>query len=556
MIDDKSPQHSKIGFVWIVGAGPGDPGLITLRGRQCIASADVIVYDFLSNHVLLEHARPDAELICVGKHIGKRTIDQEKINEILVRLALNGKKICRLKGGDPFVFGRGGEEALHLAEAGVPYDIVPGVSSAIAVAAYAGIPVTQRGVSSSIHIITGHEDPAKPEPGVDWNAIAKLTGTLVFLMGRKNLAQIAARLLRGRWEPTTPAAVISNGTLPHQRTVVGTLNNIAKLADEAETPSPAVLVVGSVVSLRRRLKWFEDKPLLGRAIVLTWSTQRNRKLAAALTDMGAEVIQAPLTRIEFLARSASMRSAVESLRRVNWIIFTNANSVEAFWTGLENAGKDARALAKTKIAAMGAAAAERLAKYGIRADLIPKKQAQEGLLQAFAETNAAMGKNILLPRPESSYSTLAEGLRGLGARVVEVAAYRMVPDKESQANVIEHIEKGADDLVMFSSSSAVRAFVESAPSELHNALEEIPAAASGAATADALIDMGITPRFIIEDSSAQALKSAILEHFRKTRQRESTKHINASEQASQEDIRKAFFFTSLFSTQEELAVRI
>ncbi|MCX5759886.1 MAG: uroporphyrinogen-III C-methyltransferase, partial [Candidatus Hydrogenedentes bacterium] len=346
---------SSKGLVWLVGGGPGDPGLITVKGLRCIVEADCLVYDSLCNPVLLDHARPDAERIYVGKRAGRHAMPQEEINEVLRRKAQEGKRVCRLKGGDPFVFGRGGEEASHLHKHGVRFEIVPGVTSAIAVPAYAGIPVTHREMTTSLRIITGHEDPSKPSSGLDWAEIAASQATLVFLMGVQNLRHIAARLIEHGRSCDTPAAVIADGTLPTQRTVVATLETIASSVAEAGLTPPAVLVVGEVASLRGELNWFENKPLFGRTIVVTRARTQASELAAALESLGAEVISAPVIRTESLADSEPMRKAAREAGRADWIVFTSVNGVDAFLDALINENMDVRALAKVRLAAIGPA---------------------------------------------------------------------------------------------------------------------------------------------------------------------------------------------------------
>ncbi len=498
------------GVVWLVGAGPGDPGLLTLKGRHCIAEADVIVYDYLSNPALLAHARADAEIIYAGKQAARHAMEQDEINALLCEKALEGKRICRLKGGDPFVFGRGGEEALYLVERGVPFEVVPGVSSAIAAPAYAGIPVTHRECASSVRIITGHEDPTKPESSLDWREIAATSGTLVFLMGIRNISQIAEHLITGGRPASTPAAVITNGTLPTQRTVAGTLADIAQRAETANIAPPGLLVVGEVAALRERLNWFERRSLFGRAIVVTRARAQASDLAELLESMGAEVITAPSIRTESLADTPAMREAAAIPSVFDWLVFTSVNGVDAFFEALELEGKDARALAGVKIASIGPATAMRLMAKGIRPDLTPQRYIAEAILEELDKTEAFQGQRYLLPRSELARIDLADGLRARGAEVCEAAAYKTLQADALPESLLERLEMDDIDLVTFTSSSTVTNFVELIPMERREAiLPHVRAASIGPITSHTLTETGIAIATVAKVSTIPGLAVAI-----------------------------------------------
>jgi len=501
------------GKVYLVGAGPGDPDLVTVKALNSIAAADVVVYDALSNPVLLSVAE-EAELIYVGKQAGKHSMKQDDINALLAEKALEGKTVCRLKGGDPFVFGRGGEEALYLQERGVPFEIVPGITSAIAVPAYAGIPVTHRNLATSVRFITGHEDPTKPESQIDWKELAATTGTLVFLMGVRNLPSIAERLIEFGKSAKTPAALIANGTLPSQRTVTGTLATIAAEAKAAEITPPAVLIVGEVVRLREKLQWFENRPLFGRTIVVTRARAQSSEVLAQLDELGAEAIEAPAIRIESLSDSEPMHQAARDASQFDWLIFTSANGVEAFFVSLCAQQMDARDLAGVKIAAIGpgtSSAIEDL--FSIRADLMPEKFVAEALLEELAKNEPIAGQSFLIPRAEVARPVLVDGLRARGGEVREVTAYRTVPEPLPE-DLPGRIGRGEIDLVTFTSSSTVTNFVNALPEDRRaDLLKKVKAASIGPVTSDTIREHGIKIAVEAAESTIPGLITAIMDHF-------------------------------------------
>jgi uroporphyrinogen III methyltransferase/synthase len=446
------------GTVYLVGAGPGDPGLLTVRAAELLARADVLVYDALAAPEVVERAAR-AERIYAGKRGGRANLlQQEEISALLVELAGKHEVVVRLKGGDPFVFGRGGEEALELARAGVAFEVVPGITAGVAGPAYAGIPVTHRGLSTSVTLVTGHEDPTKAETDTDWSALARGTGTLVFYMSVGKMEENFARLIEAGRSADTPAAAVEWGTYPRQRTVSGTLATLPALAREANVGAPSVVVVGEVVSLRGELGWFDRRPLSGKRIVVTRARAQASGIAARLRELGAEVVQLPVIRIAAPDDPAPLRRAAEEAGAFDWIVFTSANGVERFFAALAEAGKDARALGGVRACAIGPATAAELARHGIRADLVPDEFVAEAALQALSAAAELAGRRILIPRAAEARSVLPDGLRARGAEVVEVAAYRTVRDGSGAEGVRTRLDAGEIDWVTFTASSTVRSF--------------------------------------------------------------------------------------------------
>jgi uroporphyrinogen III methyltransferase/synthase len=435
------------GRVWLVGAGPGDPGLLTVRGAEVLAAADVVVHDRLANAVLLDLAPATAERISVGKAPGRVELDQDGINALLVEHAGAGRRVVRLKGGDPFVFGRGGEEAEALTAAGVPFEVVPGITSAVAAPAYAGIPVTHRGLSTHVTVVTGHEDPAKGHTDVDWDALARVGGTLVILMGATRVEEIAARLIGAGLASETPVAAVRNGTRPDQHTVRATLGSIA----DADVRPPSAIVVGDVAALA--LSWFEDRPLFGRRIVVTRAREQASELRARLESLGAEVLELPAIRIE------PIDVALPDLEEYAWLVCTSVNGVRAlFERGLAPKGLDARALGRLRVAAIGPGTAAAFAAHGITPDLVPERYVAEALVEAFPAPEAP-GDRVLLARAEVARDVLPEGLEGLGYSVEVLPVYRTVRS-EPEESVLDTVRDGHVDAITFTSSSTVTGFCD------------------------------------------------------------------------------------------------
>ena len=430
--------------VALVGAGPGDPGLITVRGAALLAGADVVVYDRLAHPALLELAPATAELIDVGKAPGRVAMDQDGINEVLVDRGKRGLAVVRLKGGDPFVFGRGGEEAEVLAAAGIEFEVVPGITSAIAAPAYAGIPVTHRGLSTHFTVVTGHEDPEKGTTDTDWDALARAGGTLVILMGAGRLAEITDRLLASGRSADTPVAAVRWGTRAEQRTIRATLATIA----DAGVQAPSAIVVGPVAGLE--LAWFESRPLFGRTVVVTRAREQASELRRRLEALGAEVLELPTIRLE------PIEVTVPDLTDYAWLVFTSSNGVRAFFAALRRSDRDARALGSARVAAIGPGTAAELEAAGVVPDLLPEEAVGESLVNVFPDP--APGARVLLARAEQAREVVPEGLAARGYVVDVVAVYRTVPS-EPRPEDLERIRNGAVDALTFTSSSTVTNFL-------------------------------------------------------------------------------------------------
>jgi uroporphyrinogen III methyltransferase/synthase len=502
---------AKQGRVYLVGAGPGDPGLLTLRARDALARADVVVYDALISQRLLDHAPAAAERIYVGKRAAAHTLSQDEINRLLVERARTGATVLRLKGGDPFVFGRGGEEALALAEAGIPFEVVSGVTAGVAGPACAGIPVTHRGLASTVAFVTGHEADDKPDSALNWDALARLRGTLVFYMGVSNLPTIAQNLVAHGLRPETPAAVVHWGATPRQKTVAGTLATLPDLAARAGLEPPAIIIVGEVVALRERLNWFERRPLFGRRIVVTRSRAQASDLVARLEALGADAMEMPAIRIEPPADAGPLHAAARNPEAFDWIVFTSTNGVEAFFGAMKAEGLDARALAGRRVAAIGPATADRLAQFGIRADLQPEKFTGAAVAAALVARESLAESRILLPRADIAPRALAAALAAQGALVTEVVAYRTVPDLSGREAVAEALAAGQVDWLTFTSSSTVRNLLEIAPAEAVRA-SRARIASIGPTTSATLRAAGLEPTVEADPHTIPALVDAITGH--------------------------------------------
>ncbi len=446
------------GICFLVGAGPGDPGLLTLRGRDCLARADVVIYDYLSNSELLKFAPGAAERIYAGKKAGAHTLGQDEINALLVNRVTAGKTVVRLKGGDPFVFGRGGEEAGALAAKGLAFEIVPGISSAIAGPAYAGIPVTHRGHNAALTIFTGHEDPAKPETAIDYAAIARTPGTKVMLMGIERIATITAALIKAGMASATPVALIRWATTGRQQTLTGTLGDIATRVESAKFEAPAVAVIGEVVSLRETLNWFETRPLFGQRIAVTRTRRQASELIERLRELGADAFELPTIRIEPAPDKRGFYELVADAHTYDWLVFTSPNGVDAFFEAFFTIYKDARSLGGARIAAIGPATAGRVRHYRFAVDLQPAKYVAEEIVKAFQAEVCVENLKVLLPRAEGAREVLATELTRLGAIVDEAVAYRTVPETGDAAGGIERFKDEGADWITFTSSSTAENF--------------------------------------------------------------------------------------------------
>jgi len=447
---------ARSGVVYLVGAGPGDPGLMTARSLELIASADAIFYDRLIPPGALDGVREDAELTYVGKAPSSPSVPQEEIGKRLIESAQAGKSVVRLKGGDPFVFGRGGEEGEALRAAGIEFEVVPGVTAGVAATAYAGIPVTHRNEASAVAFVTGHEDPEKEESAIDWQALARFPGTLVFYMGVKRLGANAAALIEAGRDADEPAAAIERGTMDGQRTVVATLATLAEAVEREGIGAPALIVVGPVVHRREALAWLERRPLHGRRVVVTRARAQTSGLAATLRGLGAEVVEMPAIRIEPRTQSDTVRAAIGSIGDYALVCLTSPNGVQLLFEALRAAKLDARALAGATVAAIGPGTARALAEHGVIADVVPERFVAEALVEALDSVDVS-GRRVLVARAAEARDVLPEALRERGAEVDVVALYETVREEPS-AEAIEAAQ-GAD-YVTFTSSSTVRNLTE------------------------------------------------------------------------------------------------
>jgi uroporphyrinogen III methyltransferase/synthase len=488
------------GKVYLVGAGPGDPELLTLKGRRALREADVVVYDRLANPRLLEHAPEGAERIYVGKEAQRHAMAQEEISALLVEHARAGRTVCRLKGGDPFVFGRGGEEAEALAAAGISWEYVPGVTSAVAVPGYAGIPVTHRGLGSTFTIVTAHEDPAKEESAIRWEHLAAGADTVLFLMGAERLPLIVERMVAHGRSPETPAAVVSWGTYPRQQTISGTLADIVERCRAAGCQAPAVTLIGEVAALRERLRWFDRRPLFGRRIVVTRPLAREDELVRRLEEAGAEAVLCPTVRIRQIP--APDLSGLD--RPYDWVVFTSANGVYSIAAALRAAGRDIRALGTARIAAIGPETARAAEAAGLRVDFIPSRFVAEQVAAEFPEPVA--GRRVLIPRAREARELLPELWRAQGAHVDVLPVYESVPDDRGVERVRERLAAGEIDAITFTAASTVKNFAALLPDV---DLRSVKIACIGPVTAATAETAGLGVDVIAEPFTLSGLVSAL-----------------------------------------------
>jgi uroporphyrinogen III methyltransferase/synthase len=504
-----------IGKVYLIGAGPGDPGLITVKGLECVKKADVIIYDYLANERLLDQRRDDAELLYVGKQGGRHTLPQGEINGLIVKKAKEGKIVARLKGGDPFIFGRGGEEAEELADSGIPFEVVPGVTAATSVPTYAGIPLTHREHTASVAFVTGHEDPTKPESKVHWDKIATGIGTLVFFMGMKNLQNIVDRLVSNGRNPATPVALIQWGTRTDQRVVTGTLNNIVSRVKEAKLGPPAIIVVGEVVRLREKLNWYESKPFFGKRIVVTRSRNQASIFSEMLIDRGATTIELPTIDVVPPASWEEVDRAVQVIESYDWLIFTSANAVKYFMGRLRTLGKDLRILKGVSICTVGPKTAEALEGHGLRADLVPEDFKAEGVLVALGGVQVK-GRKFLIPRAKIAREIIPDRLRELGAEVTVATAYENVKPAADVERTKKLFQEKKISAVTFTSSSTVHNFVEMlGQKEYKSLLDGVAVACIGPVTAKTAEEYGMKIDIMPKEYTIPALVESMTEYFKK-----------------------------------------
>lgn len=502
----------KKGKVYLIGTGPGDPDLITLKGIEYLKRADVVVHDQLVGYLILDYANSSAEKIYVGKTGNKHFVEQDQINMLLVAKALSGKTVARLKGGDPFVFGRGGEEAQFLKKNGIEFEIVPGVTSAIAVPAYAGIPVTHRGVSSSVAVVTGHEDPLKKKSSINWKGLATGTDTLVFLMGMANLPNIVTRLMESGRAPGTPVAIIKDGTLPAQEIVTGTLKTIVAKAKKQNMSAPAVIVIGEVVRFRNNIKWFDTMPLFGKSVLITRASLQAGHLERLLAKRSASPVLIPLIKIIPATGDNDLDNAVMGIRDYDWLILTSVNGAELFFRKLFELGMDARALAGVKVGAIGPATSECLAKYGIAVDYVPGRYTGRGLVSGMKKKNVS-GKKILLLRADLADAEITNGLKNLGAIITEHVIYHTVRPRSASSEIKKLISSGKIDIITFTSSSTVTNFVHGLTARQIQSIKSI-IACIGPKTAATARKAGLKVHIVAKEQTIPGLVQAVEDYFR------------------------------------------
>lgn len=496
--------------VYLVGAGPGDEKLITVRGRELIEGADCIVYDYLVNAELLKFARSGCKLIYAGKKAGAHTLSQENINKLLAREVRAHPSVVRLKGGDPFLFGRGAEEALYLKKNNIDFEIVPGVTSAIAVPAYAGIPLTERSRTSTVGFITGHEDPTKPDSGIDWDGLAGSLGTMVFLMGVENLELIAKRLVACGKPEDTPASVIRWGTTARQKTIVGTLGNIAELSRKNRISPPAIIVVGETVNLRKELNWFEKKPLFAKRIIVTRTGKQAGGLSEKLKILGAEAIEIPTIEVVSLGADRRLKNAFSS-GKYDWIFFTSRNGVDEFSGFLKRVGKDSRIFGRAKVCAVGSETAKALRASGVRADYVPPQFVAESIVKHFRAMRhkGRVAPRALILRAKRARDVLPEGLKKAGFEVTVIDLYDTVLPKTG-VSILKQALTERVDIITFTSSSTVENFIKLTGRDYRRKLSGIKFASIGPVTSGALKKFGLKPSVEAKVYTIDGLVNAII----------------------------------------------
>lgn len=497
-------------MVYLVGAGPGDAGLLTLRGAELLKRAEVVVYDALVNPELLRLAPKSAEIIYGGKRAKDHAIPQEELNGLLVRKAKEGKAVVRLKGGDPYIFGRGGEEAEELAAGGVAFEVVPGVSSISAAANYAGIPITHRSHSSSFTVVTGHENPSKEEANVDWAWLAKQPGTKIVLMGVERIRSISAELISHGLDAKTPVGMVRWGTTGRQQSIQGTLGTIAELVEQKNFSAPALTIIGDVVTLREKLNWFEKRPFFGRRIVVTRTRDQASELSARLTEMGADVLEIPTIKIEAPENKSDLMDALLGLGEYDWIVFTSPNGVDSFFNYFFKGFEDIRALGNLRIAAVGPSTAARLKQLHLRVDAMPQEYLGSKVAEAISNFESIENLRILLMRAEVANPELPKELESMGAIVDDVACYRTVPETADLNGAVEKLQEGGADWITFTSSSTVENF--HTRFDLPAMKKKFPGmrmASIGPETTKALKKLGIAPDIEAKEHNIPGLVKAL-----------------------------------------------
>ena len=523
------------GKVYIVGAGPGDIGLLTVKGLKCLQKAEVVVYDFHLNSQILNYINHDAEFVYAGKRGGQHTMTQDEINRSLIEKAKQGKVVCRLKGGDPFIFGRGGEEAEALSNEGIEFEIVPGVSSAVAAPAYAGIPLTHRNYSSSFAVVPGYEDPAKQESTIDWAKLATGVGTIVFLMTVKNLSSVCQKLVENGRPPGTPVAVIRWGTRPNQTTIVGNLNSIPRLVKEQDIKPPAVMVVGDVVNLREKLRWYEKKPLFGQRILVT---REHSEGFDRLEELGAEIMEFSTIKIVPPEDWKELDAAIDKIGSYHWLIFTSINGVKFFFERFFEKDRDIRDLKGIKICAVGSKTASMIKRHGIRVDLVPEEFNAEGLIEAFikegisqippsppllkggrgglllSNTELLKGMRFLLPRAEIAREVFPDKVRQLGGEIDVVTAYRAIKPEVHGKRLKRFLKEGKITIATFTSAATFHNFISIVDEDVQELLGDVAIAVIGPVTAKAVEKAGLKVHIMPGQATVEAMIEGIIEWAR------------------------------------------
>jgi len=496
--------------VFLVGAGPGDPGMLTLRAKEIIETCDIMIYDYLASADFLKWCKPECEILYVGKKGGDHTLPQDKINDLIVEKARSGKIICRLKGGDPYVFGRGGEEGEELVEAGIDFEVVPGITAGVAAPAYAGIPVTHRDHTTSVCFITGHEDPTKGESGHNWEVYGQSTSTLVFYMGVGNLPMISENLMKNGRAADTPVALVRWGTRCYQTSFVSTLENVAAEAKERDWKSPSIIIVGGVCSLHDKLAWFEKKPMLGKGVVVTRAREQASGLVNIMRGHGACVHEFPTISVEHLDDYNEVETAILQLARYQWVVFTSVNGVKFFWEQLNAIGLDSRILGGMQVAAIGPATADALKDRGINPDFVPEKYVAEHVVDGLLKLGI-QGQDVLIPRAKVAREVLPEELKKAGCNVTVLPVYETKLVQASGDEIIASLDNGDIQYVTFTSSSTVENFFELVSPDTFKKYPEVKIASIGPVTTKTVQRFGFTPDIEPEDYTIPGLVDVLLE---------------------------------------------
>lgn len=506
---DSSPKK---GQVVLVGAGPGDEGLLTLKGREWLERADVIVYDHLVNGNMMRWTGENAETIYAGKKAGHASLEQDEINSLLISKAREGNTVVRLKGGDPFIFGRGGEEAMALKKAGIPFSVVPGVTSPIGVAAYAGIPLTHRDISSTVTIITGSNEKNQQDIHIDWEKIASRSGTLVFLMGARKLPIICEKLTRFGKDPETPIAVIQWGTTARQKTWTGTLKTIVDIATRENIAPPALTIIGEVVNVRPFMEWYETLPLFGKAVVITRAENQADSMIHQLQEKGAEPVSFPVIQTLPPPDESPLDQALTRLPQYDGLIFTSANGVKFFMQRLKETGQDIRELKGVRIYTIGPKTEKAVRAFGMQVDCVPENFVAESLIESLGQENV-QGKRFLIPRALVAREILPDQLRAMGATVDVVPAYQTLPPKRKNQDLAHRLQDGVIDVITFTSSSTVTNFLDQIGPELRPHLDRVTIACIGPITANTAQENGLKVTIVPKQYTVDALVTAIADHY-------------------------------------------